>query len=404
MKQQLLLRVLTLLFALGALQNASAQGLCALNENGDPIGINGGECVNTIVTGVPFLRITPNARNGALGDAGIAVSPDASAMHFNASKLAFVEDKLSVEASYTPWLRSLGLNDVYLAYMSGYYNIDDLQTMGFSLRFFSLGDIQFTDENGEPLAIGRPNEFEVAFAYSRKLAERFSAGVTAKFIYSNLAAGQSAPGGEVIETGTAGAADISFTYQAPIDLQNGESNLRLGLAVSNIGSKITYTASTVRDFLPANLGIGGAWEIDFDQYNRLTFTTDINKLLVPTPCVGPDCDEDNNGIEDYREESPIGAIFSSFGDAPGGFSEEMQELMYSFGLEYWYDEQFAVRAGYFNEHVLKGNRKYLTVGLGLKYNIFGLDFSYLVPTTNQRNPLDNTLRFSLAFDFAELDN
>jgi len=404
MKQQLLLRVLTLLFALGALQNASAQGLCALNENGDPIGINGGECVNTIVTGVPFLRITPNARNGALGDAGIAVSPDASAMHFNASKLAFVEDKLSVEASYTPWLRSLGLNDVYLAYMSGYYNIDDLQTMGFSLRFFSLGDIQFTDENGEPLAIGRPNEFEVAFAYSRKLAERFSAGVTAKFIYSNLAAGQSAPGGEVIETGTAGAADISFTYQAPIDLQNGESNLRLGLAVSNIGSKITYTASTVRDFLPANLGIGGAWEIDFDQYNRLTFTTDINKLLVPTPCVGPDCDEDNNGIEDYREESPIGAIFSSFGDAPGGFSEEMQELMYSFGLEYWYDQQFAVRAGYFNEHVLKGNRKYLTVGLGLKYNIFGLDFSYLVPTTNQRNPLDNTLRFSLAFDFAELDN
>jgi len=309
-----------------------------------------------------------------------------------------------VEASYTPWLRSLGLNDVYLAYMSGYYNIDDLQTMGFSLRFFSLGDIQFTDENGEPLAIGRPNEFEVAFAYSRKLAERFSAGVTAKFIYSNLAAGQSAPGGEVIETGTAGAADISFTYQAPIDLQNGESNLRLGLAVSNIGSKITYTASTVRDFLPANLGIGGAWEIDFDQYNRLTFTTDINKLLVPTPCVGPDCDEDNNGIEDYREESPIGAIFSSFGDAPGGFSEEMQELMYSFGLEYWYDQQFAVRAGYFNEHVLKGNRKYLTVGLGLKYNIFGLDFSYLVPTTNQRNPLDNTLRFSLAFDFAELDN
>lgn len=404
MKQQLLLRVLTLLFALAALQNASAQGLCALNENGDPIGINGGECVNTIVTGVPFLRITPNARNGALGDAGIAVSPDASAMHFNASKLAFVEDKLSVEASYTPWLRSLGLNDVYLAYMSGYYNIDDLQTMGFSLRFFSLGDIQFTDENGEPLAIGRPNEFEVAFAYSRKLAERFSAGVTAKFIYSNLAAGQSAPGGEVIETGTAGAADISFTYQAPIDLQNGESNLRLGLAVSNIGSKITYTASTVRDFLPANLGIGGAWEIDFDQYNRLTFTTDVNKLLVPTPCVGPDCDEDNNGIEDYREESPIGAIFSSFGDAPGGFSEEMQELMYSFGLEYWYDEQFAVRAGYFNEHVLKGNRKYLTVGLGLKYNIFGLDFSYLVPTTNQRNPLDNTLRFSLAFDFAELDN
>ena len=368
-------------------------------ESGKYINLDGTPCTNTIVTAVPFLRITPDARSGAMGDAGIALSPDPNAMHFNASKLVNAENELGLSATYTPWLRALGLNDVYLAYLSGYYVIDDKQAVGFGLRYFSLGSIQFTDENGQPLTTGRPNEFEIAVAYSRKLAERFSAGLTGKFIYSNLAAGQTVPGGETIEVGIAGAADISFTYEAPIDLNNSSSNLRLGLALTNIGSKITYTRSTVKDFLPANFGFGAAWDIDFDQYNRLTFTTDINKLMVPTPCQGENCDEDGNGIPDYKEQSPIRGIFSSWGDAPEGFSEEMKEFMFGFGTEYWYDKQFAVRAGYFYENPQKGGRQYLTVGLGLKYNIFGLNFSYLVPTSNQRNPLDNTLRFSLLFDF-----
>jgi len=360
-------------------------------------------CPNAIITAVPFLRIVSDARSGAMGDAGIAISPDANAMHFNQSKLAMAEEELGVSATYTPWLRALGLTDVYLAYLTGYYKLDDLQAVGVGLRYFSLGDISFTDINGNAIGSGRPNEFEITAAYSRKLTDKFSAAVGAKFIYSNLASGQQV-NGQQIEVGTAGAADISMTYETPVEVNGKESNLTLGLAITNIGSKITYTnaANNEKDYIPTNLGIGAAWQLNFDEYNSMTFTTDINKLLVPTRCLGEnefDCDKDQNGIDDWREQSPIGAIFSSFSDAPGGFSEELKELMYSFGVEYWYDKQFAVRAGYYTENQTKGNRSFFTVGLGLKYNIFGLNFSYLVPTTSQRNPLDNTLRFSLLFDF-----
>lgn len=371
-------------------------------DKGAYFNLDGTPCTNTVSTAVPFLRIVSDARSGAMGDVGIGISADPNAMHFNASKLAFADQNFAMSATYTPWLRSLGLNDVYLAYLTGYKKVDDLQTLGFGLRYFSLGSIQFTDINGEPLITGKPNEFEVAVAYARKLTDNFSASVTGKFIYSNLAAGQVVQG-ETIEAGVAGAADFSFTYKTEIDMANAESNLTVGLAATNIGSKITYTRSLVKDFIPANLGIGAAWDIDLDDYNRLTFAADVNKLMVPTPCQGSDCDTDNNGIPDYKEQSSVSGIFSSFGDAPEGFSEELKELMYSVGVEYWYDKQFAVRAGYFNEHVQKGNRKFFTVGLGLKYNIFGLNFSYLIPTTNQRNPLDNTLRFSLLFDFGAFD-
>ena len=389
----LLLAIMLCTPNLGKTQCIQGQG-GLINQDGTP-------CINTVVTAVPFLRIVPDARSGAMGDVGIGLSPDANAMHFNASKLVFAEEDLGVSATYTPWLRALGLNDVYLAYLTGYYKPDDNQAIGFGLRYFSLGSIQFTDPNGQPLNTGRPNEFEVSVAYARKLSERLSASVTAKFIYSNLAAGQIVDG-ETIEPGVAGAADFSLTYMTPIELNNAESELTFGVALSNIGAKITYTNSLNRDFLPANFGIGAAWKIELDEYNSITFASDINKLLVPTPCQGLDCDLNNDGQPDFKDESPIGAIFSSWSDAPEGFSEELRELIYSVGVEYWYDQQFAVRAGYFNEHRQKGNRKFFTVGLGLKYNIFGLNFSYLIPTTNQRNPLDNTLRFSLLFNFGEL--
>lgn len=363
---------------------------------------NNDPCPNTIVTAVPFLRIVPDARSGAMGDVGLAISADPNAMHFNASKLAFVENDVAVSATYTPWLRALGLQDVYLAYLTGYKKLDDNQTIGAGLRYFSLGTISFTDDNGQPLGTGRPNEFEFAVAYARKLSDKLSVAVTPKFIFSNLAAGQSI--GEVeITPGIAGAADFSLTYKTPVKLQSGTSELTVAGAITNLGSKISYTQSVNRDYIPANLGIGAAWKFDFDEFNSLTIATDINKLLVPTPCLGNDCDEDGNGIPDYKEQSMFSGVLSSFGDAPGGGSEELKELMYSFGVEYWYDEQFAVRAGYYSENVTKGNRKYFTLGLGLKYNVFGLNFSYLVPTTNQRNPLDNTLRFSLLFDFAAFD-
>lgn len=405
MRKNLLFSLVLLLSALLGSPSLQAQA-CIDDGQGNPINPAGGDCINTIVTAVPFLRIVADARSGAMGDVGIAISPDANSIHFNASKLAFAEEDGGLSASYSPWLQALGLNDVYLAYLAGYRKLDENQALTASLRYFSLGNIQFTDVNGENLNEGRPNEFEVAVGYSRRLAENFSAAITGKFIYSNLAAGQQLEGGEIIEAGLAGAADISFTYNNEIDLGSTDSDLMIGLAISNIGSKITYTRSLDRDFLPANLGLGAAWTLNLDEYNSLTFATDINKLLVPSPCLGgpSECDLDGNQMTDYKEQSSIAAAFNSFGDAPEGFSEEMREFMYSFGVEYWYDQQFAVRAGYFNEHVTKGGRKFLTVGVGLKYNIFGLNFSYLVPTTNQRNPLDNTLRFSLLFDFGQAGN
>jgi hypothetical protein len=381
---------------LASIQLVNAQ--CYQGEDGRYYNLDGTPCTNTVVSAVPFLRIISDARSGAMGDAGIAVSADPNAMHFNASKLVFSDQSLGLAATYTPWLRSIGLNDVYLAYLTGFKKINDLQTVGFGLRYFSLGSIQFTDPNGTPLNTGRPNEFELSGAYARKLSEKLSAAVTGKFIYSNLAAGNIV-NGEVIEPGIAGAADFSMTYKTPIKVSKGESDLTIGLAITNIGSKITYTNSLFRDFLPANFGLGGAWTINFDTHNSLTFTTDINKMLVPTPCQGLDCDQDKDGRADYKDVSPVSAIFSSWADAPEGLSEEIKEFTYSVGTEYWYDKQFAVRAGYFSEHRQKGNRKFFTVGLGLKYNLFGLNFSYLVPTTSRRNPLDNTLRFSMLFNF-----
>ena len=358
--------------------------------------ITGERCANAVTSAVPFLRIVPDARGGAMGDVGIATSADPNGMHYNQSKLAFADKNISLAATYTPWMRNLGLNDVYLAYLAGYFKIDKFQTAGFGLRYFSLGDIEFTDENGQSLGQGRPNEFEVTGAYARKLTDRFSAAVGAKFIYSNLATGRVVEGNE-IKPGLAGAADISFTYKAPLKVNNVKSELTVGTVLSNLGSKITYTNSINRDYIPSNLGVGAAWKVNLDDYNTLTFTTDFNKLLVPTP--RPEIDEDGDDTPDYKQYSPIRGVFKSFGDAPGGFSEELKEITIGAGLEYWYDDQFAIRTGYFYEHYSKGNRKYFSVGLGVKYNVFGLNFSYLVPTTNQRNPLDNTLRFSLLFDF-----
>ncbi len=382
--------------------------ICAHSDPNDPdsplISPGGGPCTNTVFTAVPFLRIVSDARSGAMGDVGIGLSADPNAIHFNASKLVFTEQEVGVSATYTPWLRSLGLSDVYLAYLTGFYKIDEFQTLGVGLRYFSLGSIQFTDIEGQELLKGRPNELELAVAYARKLSDKLSAGITGKFIYSNLAAGQQLEGGETIEAGVGAAADISFTYKTPIDMRNGDSELTVGLALTNIGTKITYTRSIDRDFIPANFGLGAAWTLNLDEFNTLTFAGDINKLMVPTPCPTYDCDEDQDGRVDYKQQSSVSGIFSSFSDAPEGFNEELRELTYSIGAEYWYDKQFAVRAGYFHEHAQKGNRKFFTVGLGLKYNIFGMNFSYLVPTTNQRSPLDNTLRFSLLFDFGAFED
>ena len=396
---QLLRTPLVLLVALGLSLGLSAQNACVLDENGDAVQPGtGAPCINTVVSAVPFLRINPDARGGAMGDAGVALSGDANSLHYNASRLAFAEQDVALGATYTPWLQALGLNDVYLAYVGGYKKLDEFQALGASLRYFSLGDIQYTDVNGQETGTGKPNEFELALAYTRKLSDRFSASLTGKYINSNLASGQEVSG-TVLEAGQAFAADLGFTYRNDnIRTAGGRRNkFAVGAAITNVGSKITYTQDTVRDFLPANLAVGAAYTFQFDDYNELTITAETNKLLVPTPCDGTDvigCNQD-----EIDDQSPLAGIISSLGDAPQGFGEELREFTWSIGAEYWYDQQFAVRAGYFHEDQTKGGRRYLTAGLGLKYNIFGLNFSYLVPTSSQRNPLDNTLRFSLLFDF-----
>jgi hypothetical protein len=303
---------------------------------------------------------------------------------------------------------------MYLAYLAGYTKLNSRQAVGVSARYFSLGEINFTDEAGQPTGTGSPNELEVSVGFAQKLTEKFSVGINGKFVYSNLAAGASV-GGTTAKVGYAGGADVSLTYRTPIKMNGAKNNLSVGLAATSIGSKISYTSSANKDYLPANLGLGVAYEMNINEFNSITIAVDLNKLMVPTPqfkiLTLPDDTTINNpefeaggepNVPDYKEYAPIRSIFTSFADAPGGFKEEMREITYGIGLEYWYDKQFALRAGYFNENKLKGGRKYLTLGLGLKYNVFGLNFSYLVPTTTQRNPLDNTLRFSLLFDFGAM--
>ncbi|HMR86570.1 MAG TPA: type IX secretion system outer membrane channel protein PorV [Saprospiraceae bacterium] len=374
---------------------------------------NNGDCIsNTLLTAVPFLRLTPDARAGAMGDVGIALDPDANSMHFNASNLVFAKDESGFSFTYTPWLRNLNLDDIFLLYISGFYKLDENQAIGGGIRFFSLGDIDFTDIQGGSLGTGRPREGEFSLAYARKLGDKLSASLTGKYIFSNLASGLNVSGQDII-TGTAFAADFGLNYRTKTNLGGYKGEWSYGLSLTNIGSKISYTRDNiVRDFIPSNFGLGTALKLDLDQYNSLTIALDFNKLMVPTPIAAfirnsdgstdpnPEWDKNNNKIADYREKALFSGMLGSFGDAQGGVREELKEVSIGLGLEYWYDKQFAFRGGYYYESAEKGNRRYFTVGAGIKYNVFGINLSYLIPTSVIPNPLDNTLRFSLLFDFS----
>jgi hypothetical protein len=356
--------------------------------------------INVVTTAVPFLRISPDARAGAMGELALATSPDASSSYFNIGKVPFNESKAGVNITYTPWLKKL-VNDVYLASLSGFYKFDENQAISASLRYFNLGSIQFTDFNGNNLNSSNPREFGFDLAYSRKLSPRTGIGVGLKYIRSNLANGFSS-NGTTYKAGSAVAGDIGLYHNRHDAKGQGWA---FGLALTNLGSKIAYTDNAdQKDFIPANFGIGTTYTKAFDESNRITFGIDFNKLLVPTPPIVSDPDnpnaQDTANLLAYRNKSVVGSWFSSFGDAPGGFSEELKEFQISIGAEYWYNNQFALRAGYFHEGQSKGNRRYFTAGVGVKYNVFGLNFSYLVPTNNanNQNPLANTLRFSLVFD------
>ncbi len=368
--------------------------------------------LNTITTAVPFLLISPDSRSGAMGDVGVATTPDASSMHWNPAKLSFTKDDIGISVSIVPWLREL-VPDINLQYIGGYYRLNDNEAIGYELRYFSLGDITFTDNSGNVIGQYKPNEMAFGTAYSRKLSRDFSIAISARYIFSNLTGGQSAGGTETV-AGQSIAADVSTFYTKPISLANKKSDLSFGMNISNIGNKISYTETITRDFIPINLRLGTDITTEIDDYNKMSFAFDINKLLVPSPPLYDDNGEMIAGKD--PNVSVVEGMFQSFGDAPGEidengnpvsgsiFREEMREINISAGLEYWYANQFALRAGYFHEHDTKGGRKYLTFGSGVKYNVFALDFSYLISTSNigGTNPLANTMRFTLVFDLGAM--
>ena len=349
------------------------------------------EPINVVTTAVPFLRISPDARSGGMGDLGLATSPDANGGFWNIGKVVFNQSKGGIAASYTPWLKDI-VNDVFLASLSGYYKFDDNQALNASLRYFSLGSIQFTDALGNQLNSFRPREFGIDVGYSRRLSSKTGLGVALRYINSDLASGST--GGSNYKAGSSVAGDIGFYYDGKNTAGNGWA---FGAQLSNLGAKIAYTDNAdQKDFIPANLGFGTTYTRKFNDQNQISFGVDINKLLVPTPPVNPTPQE----LAEYREKGVVGSWFSSFGDAPDGFSEELKEFQLSVGAEYTYNNQFSLRAGYFFEDKTKGNRRYFTMGVGVRYNVFGLNFSYLLPSGSgvSRNPLSNTLRFSVLFD------
>jgi len=374
----------------------------------------GGADLNTIQTAVPFLTIAPDSRSGAMGDVGAASTPDVNAQHWNIGKYAFIESKGGFAISYTPWLRNL-IPDINLAYLSGFYRIDDKQVVSSSLRYFSLGNIVFTDMTGTVTGQYNPNEFAVDAGYSRLFTDNFSGGIAFRFIRSDLTSGQNTADGQETKPGISFAADLGFYYQNDIDVGSSDGQWAAGASITNMGTPISYTVDADKTPIPTNLRLGGRFSYNIDDYNTISVLADLNKLLVPTPPVY-ETDTSTGDQIVIRGKEPPGSVvlgmFQSFYDAPGvdkgdgSYSvaaEEFNEIAYSIGAEYWYRKQFAIRTGYFHENSSKGNRKYFTVGVGLKLNVFALDFSYLVPTNGQNSPLANTLRFTLGFDFADLD-
>lgn len=360
---------------------------------------------NPIVTGVNSLNIAPDSRGGSLGDVGAATDPDVNSQYWNPAKYPFTISRAGLSISYTPWLRKL-VSDIDLAYVAGYVRLGDYQAISASMRYFSLGEVPIRQDATDPGYSIHPYEMSVDVAYSRMLSETFSAAVALRYIYSDLAWKEA----EDVSAGSAFAADIALYYNKYLMMGQRECLFALGLNLSNIGSKISYDGGNTSQFLPTNFRLGASLMIPIDDYNTIAFSADLNKLMVPTkPTIEQYAEETGESIDDitgyanwiqsqgYNDISPIKGIFKSWGDAPGGFKEELQEIQVSVGAEYTYHNQFSVRAGYHHESENKGNRKYFTVGAGFRMSVFSLDAAYLVSTA-QSNPLDQTLRFTLSFD------
>ena len=365
------------------------------NDNIDQLSGKVTDGARIVSTGVPLLIIAPDARSGAMGDVGVASKPDANSLHWNAAKLAFMQNQTGVSFTYSPWLREL-VSDIELLYLGGYYKLNERSTLGASLTYFSLGSIDFFDNEGMATGTYKPNEFAMDLAYTMKLNENFAISLTGRYIRSDLTQGQNV-GTTSTHAANAGAADLGLYYQKAIKAEK-PSEYALGLQISNLGSKISYSDNMDSEFLPANLRLGGRYTTQLDQFNEISIMMDFNKLLVPTP---PVYDDSTGNI--FAGMDPNVGVFQgaiqSFYDAPNGFKEEIQEISLSVGAEYWYNKVLALRAGYFYEAKNKGARQYLTLGAGIKYNVMGLDISYLIATGQlNNNPLKNTLRVGLNFD------
>ncbi len=348
---------------------------------------------NPISTVVPFLNFAPDSRSSGMGDVGVATSPDINSQHWNAAKYAFIDGTMGASFSVTPWLRKL-VDDINLFYVAGYYKLDKMQTLSASLRYFSLGEISYTTSEGDALPYtGKPNEFALDVAYSRLLSEKFSGAITMRYIRSDLSQGAMMESGEETKAGNSFAADIAFYFRHQTSIDRKKADITAGLQISNIGSKISYNDQD-KEYLPANIKLGGGIDYEIDRYNKVAFTLEFNKLLVPTP-------QEDQTAEEYRDQSVPASIFKSFNDAPDGFAEELREVNISAGIEYVYNKAFALRAGYFHEHETKGNRKLASAGAGLKFNMVTIDASYIIPVESN-NPLANTVRLTLAFDMSKM--
>ncbi|NIM34342.1 MAG: type IX secretion system outer membrane channel protein PorV [Hydrotalea flava] len=346
------------------------------------------QTVNVTTTAVPFLRISSDARASGMGDVGIATSPDANGMFWNRAKLPFATNDNSIAVTYSPWFKDLGLNDVYLASIAGYHRLDNEQVISASVRYFSLGNIQFADANGNLLGSSMPREFGIDFGYSRKLSSQLGIGVALRYINSSLASGDPNNSGVIYKAGSSVAGDATLYHIAADTTKN---YFTWGVTLSNLGSKISYTNdANIKDYIPANLGLGAAYTARLDKDNKITFAVDLNKLLVPT--------YDSATAPTYYTQSVFSSWFKSFNDG----SNQLTSWLISAGAEYNYDNTFFIRTGYFYENKYRGNRNYLTFGLGLNYQNIGINLSYLVASgyVTTRNPLSNTIRIGLNFDLA----
>lgn len=388
-------------FLVAALLSASVSNMFAAGAS--TITDGSGANYNPLQTAIPSLSIAPDAKGGGMGDVGAATAPDCNSQHWNPSKYALSESRGGVAISYTPWLRKI-VDDIDMVYLAGYYKPTERTAVAASFRYFSMGSIQLTgmpDATGTPTDNGTAKPYEMAIdaSFSMKLSEYWSGGVALRFIFSDLFNGVSDE--ENYSKAKAFGADISFAYRKPVMIGAHNATAGFGVAITNIGNKVSYDNGTTYQYIPTNFRIGGSFEYDFDDYNRLGIALDINKLLVPTPYGDvsqySDSTEYENARDKYNDGSSIGGIFRSLGDAPGGFKEELKEFNFSVGLEYSYARKFMVRGGYYNENADKGNRKYFSVGAGFHLMIFELNAAYLISVA-QTNPLDRTLRFTLGFD------